>query len=160
MIRLLFFVVCVLPSTLKAQEKLHGNTLSLELGKNGLQYQLSFDHRFAKTAFGYRIAAGSNFGRYLRSYAVAAGGYYLVGKRRLALELGADMNYLNIEEISDDQRGFVFISPDYTAKGFAANLILGFRVTGKHTLFRMGYAPMTFRQRMIQGAYLSFGFRW
>jgi GNAT superfamily N-acetyltransferase len=62
----------------KAQITSEVNALSLELGKNGLIYNLIFDHKSPKKNFGYRLGIGSNLARYLQAFSIGGGGYYLV----------------------------------------------------------------------------------
>ena len=134
-------------------------SLSFELGKNGLMYNAVFDQRFEEKDFGYRIAIGSNFGKYLKVTTSGAGGYYLSGRENNYLELGVDFYYLSIEEISDDQRGVVLITPDYPIKTFYASANIGYRLYQKNTLFRVGISPGFIKDGFLPGGYISFGYR-
>ena len=133
------------------------STLSFELGKTGLIYNLNFDQRFAGKNFGFRLGAGSNFNRYLNAKVFGGGGYYLFGKQSRFLEIGLDLQYLMIDEVSDDQKGFSFIYPDYSIKTLYPSLNLGYRVYGKKTAFRAGFSPALINNDFIPGGYISFG---
>lgn len=133
------------------------NSLGLELGKNGIVFNLVFDHHFLQKNFGYRMIAGSNFDAYLNQKSAGAGLYYLLRRKKQALELGFDLNYVNISERSDDVRSFGFIYPDYEYNSLYPSLNLGYRYSGKKGLFRMGAAPGYIANKWILGAYLGFG---
>ena len=82
------------------------NAISLELGKTGVIYNLVFDHKLINKNFGFRLGIGSNLAKYLTAMTVGGGGYYLIGKEKKFLEIGADIQYLIINEVSDDQKRF------------------------------------------------------
>lgn len=138
--------------------KSKNNTLSFELGKTGLIYNLTFDHRFAEKNFGARMTIGSNFAKYLSFFSTGAGGYYLTGKKK-HLELGIDLNYLVVDEVSDDQKGIVLIYPNYTVKTFYASMNIGYRKYGQKSLFRAGVSPGFITNRFLPGGYISIGLR-
>jgi len=102
---------CLAVCNAQTPAKSKHNALSFELGKTGLFYNLNFDHRFPGKNFGYRINIGSNFARYLSAFTTGAGGYYLPGQNKNHFELGIDLNYLTVSEVSDDQKGFVYFIP-------------------------------------------------
>jgi hypothetical protein len=133
------------------------NALSFELGKSGLIYNLNFDHRFQDKDFGFRFGVGSNFAKYLQAFTTGAGGYYLVGHEINFLELGIDLNYLSVDEVSDDQKGFSLIYPNYSIKTFYASANFGYRRYGKSTLFRIGVSPGFIKNEFLPGGYISFG---
>ena len=133
------------------------NALSFELGKTGLIYNLTFDHKLKSKNIGFRFGAGSNLAKYLNAVSVGGGGYYLIGKTHHFLELGLDMQYLVIDEVSDDQKGFAFVYPDYSIKTFYPSLNTGYRSYGKHTLFRIGFSPGLIKKEFVPGGYISFG---
>ena len=133
------------------------NSLSLELGKTGLIYNLNFDHRFQDKDFGFRFGIGSNFAKYLQAFTTGAGGYYLVGHEINFLELGIDLSYLSVDEVSDDQKGFSLIYPNYSIKTFYASANVGYRRYGKSTLFRIGVSPGFIKNEFVPGGYISFG---
>lgn len=143
----------------KAQTESHQkkNALSLELGKSGLIYNLNFDHKFQDKDFGLRFGLGSNFSKYLQAFTTGAGGYYLIGHKTNLLELGVDLNYLSIDEVSDDQRGVPLIYPNYPIKTFYANANIGYRRYGRKTLFRIGASPGLIKNDLLPGGYISFG---
>jgi hypothetical protein len=133
------------------------NAVSLEIGKSGLIYNLNFDHRFPGKDFGFRFGVGSNFAKYLQAFTGGAGGYYLLGRDINFLELGVDLNYLSIDEVSDDQKGFSIIYPNYPVKTFYASANVGYRRYGKKTLFRIGVSPGVIKNEFLQGGYISLG---
>ena len=135
------------------------NAVSFELGKTGLIYNLTFDHKVATKNFGFRLGVGSNLAQYLNATVVGVGGYYLVGKTNRFLELGADLQYLIVDEVSDDQKGFSFVYPDYSIRTFYPSVNLGYRAYGKQTLFRIGFSPGVIDNDFVPGGYMSFGLR-
>ncbi|RYZ23547.1 MAG: hypothetical protein EOO10_20980 [Chitinophagaceae bacterium] len=142
-----------------AQTTSKTNAVSFELGKTGLIYNLTFDHKVATKNFGFRLGVGSNLAQYLNATVVGGGGYYLVGNTNRFLELGADLQYLIVDEVSDDQKGFSFVYPDYSIKTFYPSLNLGYRAYGKQTLFRIGFSPCVIDNDFVPGGYMSFGLR-
>ena len=133
------------------------NSLSFEFGKTGFIYNLSFDHRFPDKNWGVRVNIGSNFGKYLSAFTTGLGSYYLLGKKSSHLELGVDLNYLAVEEVSDDQKGFVLLYPDYSIKTFYASMNVGYRYYGHRSLFRIGLSPGFIRNGFVPGGYISLG---
>ena len=152
-----FLLLCSILCSAQTIDKIKNNALSLEFGKSGLIYNLSYDHKFQNNYFGFRLNGGTNFAKYLSAATFGGGGYYLVGKSICFLELGADLSYLSVEEVSDDQKGFTFIYPDYSIKTYYTSLNIGYRKYGKHTLFRIGLSPGITKRDFIPGGYLSFG---
>lgn len=142
-----------------AQTPVKTNAISLELGKTGLIYNLSFDHKAANKNLGYRLAAGTNVGRYLKAASAGGGAYCLFGNADRFFELGIDLRYLMIEEISDDQKGIPLIYPDHNLKTFYPSIDLGYRATGKWTLFRIGFSPGIISNNVVPGGYLGYGIR-
>lgn len=122
-------------------------------------YNLSFDHRFSTGKAGVRCMAGSNFAQYLNAFFVGGGGYGLIGKTNHFFELGADIGYLSVNEVSDDQKRLTLIYPDYTVKTIYPSLNIGYRSYGKYTLFRVGVSPGYLRNTIIPGGYISYGVR-
>lgn len=133
-------------------EKSKLNAISFELGKTGLIYNLTFDHKSATKNFGFRLNVGSNIAKYLNAISVGGGGYYLVGKTNKFLELGMDLQYLIVDEVSDDQKGFAFVYPDYSIKTFYPSLNFGYRAYSKRTLFRIGLSPGLIDSDFVPGA--------
>lgn len=142
-----------------AQTTSKTNAVSFELGKTGLIYNLTFDHKVSTKNFGFRLGVGSNLAKYLNAIVVGGGGYYLVGRTNRFLELGADLQYLIVDEVSGDQKGFAFVYPDYSIKTFYPSLNLGYRAYGKRTLFRVGFSPGIIDNDLVSGGYMSFGLR-
>lgn len=136
------------------------NAISFELGKTGLIYNLAFDHKAETKNVGFRLEAGSNFAKYLNAFSAGGGGYYLVGHTKSFLELGLDLHYLVVDEVSDDQRGFALVYPDYSIKVFCPSLNVGYQAYGKETLFRIGFSPFNLiESNIIPGGYISYGLR-
>lgn len=154
-ISLIFFIVphCNAQKT----EKPAITALSWELGKTGLIYNLNFDHKLAARHIGFRFGGGSNFAKNLNAISVGGGGYYLIGKKNKFFELGVDIQYLIVDEVSDDQRGFTFVYPDYSIKTLYPSLNMGYRVYGKSTLFRIGFSPGLIKGDFVPGGYFSWG---
>lgn len=154
-----FCAILVSMTLCSAQTTSKTNAVSFELGKTGLIYNLTFDHKVAAKNLGFRLSVGSNLAKYLNAIAIGGGGYYLVGKTNRFLELGADLQYLIVDEVSDDQKGFAFVYPDYSIKTFYPSLNLGYRAYGKQTLFRVGFSPGVIDNDLVPGGYISFGLR-
>jgi hypothetical protein len=142
-----------------AQGKSKLQAISFEIGKAGLIYNLNYDHKFSDKNFGLRIGVGSNADQYLLLFSFGGGAYYLFGKTHKFFELGSELNYLSIDEISDDQKGLgsLAIYPNYSTKTFYASLNAGYRKYSKKTLFRIGIAPGFTKDEFIPGGYISFG---
>lgn len=156
----LFLISLFVAASVAAQQRdTKENALAIEIGKTGLIYNLAFDHRFGMKKFGLRLSAGSNFYRYKRAATAGGGVYGLLGGRRHFLELGADLLYLHVEEVSDDQRGLTLFYPDFPISTYYASLNIGYRVYGEKTLFRIGVAPGVFKEGFIAGGYIGFGLR-
>ena len=152
-----FFLFCMTVCNAQTNDKVKSNSLSFELGKTGLIYNLTFDHKFKDKNFGVRVGIGSNFSKYLPLFSTGAGGYYLIGKRKSFLELGVDINYLNVDEVSNDQRGVNLFYPNYSIKTYHASMNIGYRTYGKRSLFRIGVSPGLFKNGFIPGGYISYG---
>jgi hypothetical protein len=156
---ILLFQSCLAFSQSNENNYSKNNAVSFELGKTGLIFNVNFDHKIDDKNFGYRIDAGSNFNQYLKLYTVGGGGYYLSGSERSFFELGIDLNYLSVTEVSDDQRSIAFIYPDYPIETFYGSMNIGYRNYGKKTLFRIGISPGFIKNDFLVGGYVSFGFR-
>lgn len=137
--------------------KSNHNALSFEVGKTGLIYNLNFDHRITGRNFGFRLGLGSNFAKYLNAKTFGGGSYYLAGKQNKFLEAGLDLHYLIVDEVSDDQKGFSFVYPDYSIKTFYPTVNLGYRSYGKRTMFRVGLSPGMINSDLVPGGYISYG---
>ena len=155
------FVIFIFGTFCNAQtaEKTKLNAVSFELGKTGLIYNLNFDHKLASKNFGFRVGAGSNLGQYLNVVSLGGGGYYLVGNKNKFFELGLDIQYLIVDEVSDDQKDFAsfFVYPNFSIKAIYPSLNLGYRWYGKKALFRVGFSPGKIRSKLIPGGYISYG---
>jgi len=152
---IMFFLFIVCHGQTTSIQK--NNAISFELGKSGLVYNLNFDHKFQDKNFGWLFGLGSNFSKYLPAFTTGAGGYYLVGHKSNFLELGVALNYLSVDEISDDQKGVALIYPNYSIKTFYGSANIGYRKYGKKTLFRIGVSPGIIKDDFLPGGYISFG---
>jgi hypothetical protein len=132
-------------------------TVSAELGKVGLLFNLSFDYKWKNSPFGARVFLGSNFARYLSAATAGAGGYVVFGNKWHMFETGVEIAYLNISEVSDDQFGFAIIFPSYSIKGISTSLNLGYRNRYKNNIFRIGFSPTILKDVFIPGGYFSYG---
>jgi hypothetical protein len=132
------------------------NAVSFELGKTGMIFNLAYD-RMLSDRVGLRASVGSNFTRYLGAITSGAGAFYLIGKNKHTLELGANLNYLEVNEVSDDQRSGTIIFPDHTIKTWHANMNVGYRMYGAKSIFRVGVSPGFIKEGFIPGAYIGYG---
>jgi hypothetical protein len=137
------------------------NAISLELGKTGFICNVTFDHKFQASRYGVRIGAGSNLSIYLNVISFGGGGYRLFGATDKFFELGLDLQYLLVHELSDDQRGFasIFVYPNYPVKTLHSSLNLGYRRYRNKSLFRIGLAPGIIGKEFVPGGYISYGVR-
>ena len=135
------------------------NAVSFELGKTGLIYNVNFDHKFRDKNFGVRFGVGSNLGKYLQAFTGGGGGYYLMGHSKDLFELGIDVNYFSVDEISDDQRGITLIYPNFPIKTYYVSGNIGYRRYGAKTLFRIGVSPGFIKDKFLPGGYISYGWR-
>lgn len=153
----LLFLTAALPFPGVAQQKAV-NALSLELGKTGMLYNLVYDRKGAGGHSGYRLGAGSNFGHYLNVKTFGGGVYRLFGKTTKFFELGADLAYLHVDRVSDDQYRFGnLVMPNDATRSYHATLNLGYRSYARRTLFRAGIAPGWTKKEWLPGGYLSLG---
>ncbi|MEO6549289.1 MAG: hypothetical protein ABIN94_14905 [Ferruginibacter sp.] len=154
-----FFLFCFNFCNAQARDNSTLNALSLELGKTGLIYNLNFDHKFRDKNYGFRLSVGSNLAKYLSLFSTGGGGYYLTGKSNNHLELGLDINYLAVDESSDDERGVILVYPDYSINTYYASANIGYRKYGKKSMFRIGISPGFTKDEFIPGGYISYGLR-
>jgi hypothetical protein len=133
------------------------NAVSFELGKSGLIYNFTFDHKFQNQNFGFIIGLGSNLAKYLNLFKIGGGPYFLVGQTNNFLEMGIDVYYLVVDEVSDDQKGFAIVYPNYSVQSYYATFNLGYRHISTTKLYRIGISPGFIKNDFVPGAYLSFG---
>lgn len=160
---LIFWLVSFLSNECSSQrlDRLANNAISVEIGKNGLIWNLAFDHKFNDKKFGFRFSTGSNFLRYLNAFNAGGGIYFLAGSRKNYLELGVNFEYLKIDQISDDQVDFLslFLDPRYPVKGLYTSVNIGFRSYFTIGVLRIGVSPGFIKNDFIQGAYIGYGFQ-
>ena len=135
------------------------HAFAIELGKNGLIYNLAYDQKFKNNNFGFRLNAGSNFSKHLNAIVAGGGGFYLIGKTRDFLELGLDLQYLTVDEVSDDQQGVTLLYPDYSIKTYYVSVNFGYRRFGKKDLIRIGFSPGWIKDGFVPGGYMAWGLR-
>jgi len=133
------------------------NALSLEIGKTGLIFNLNYDHKIKNTKVGFRVGFGASPRSHIGAVTAGGGGYFLAGSSSQFLELGVDLQYLVVDEESDDQKGFPFVYPNYSIKTLYPSLNVGYRTYGKKSLFRIGLAPGIIDGKFVPGGYISFG---
>lgn len=148
----------IIITSCKAQEA-YKNALSIEGGRHGVIINLQYDRQFNNLQSGFRILTGANFARYLNYKTVRGGVYYLVGNTNKFLELGAELYYIDVNEVSNDQVGFSFVYPNYSFQTFYPGMNIGYRRNGEKTLFRTGVSPAYINTRIIPGGYISIGRR-
>jgi hypothetical protein len=149
--------LCAVLCNAQTVDKERSNALSFELGKTGLIYNLNYDHKFENKNYGFRFGVGSNLAKYLNVRTVGGGSYHLFGRNSRFLELGADIQYLIADLVSDDQVSLPFVYPNYSIKTFYPSLNLGYREYGKRSLFRIGFSPGIINNSFVPGGYLSYG---
>lgn len=153
----LFFSLAV-GCLLFAQDAKSYKALSLEGGKTGAIINLTFDSKGTQKNWGYRLFAGSNFGKTVSLINVGGGAYYLFGKKNRFFELGTDLSYLFVDVVSDDEYRFGnLVTPNYDVQSLYATFNLGYRAYGRNTLFRIGAAPGFIKNNFLPGGYISFG---
>jgi hypothetical protein len=150
------FIILFIPG--KGQNK-KLQSLSGELGKNGLIFSIIYDCQLSKSQFGFRTGAGTSFGKYVQGHTITAGGYKLLGKGKEFFELGIDVQYLSVTEVSDDQRGIPTIYPDYQTTTLYPSLNIGYRKCNSKSLFRVGIAPGFTNDGFLPGVYISLGIK-
>jgi hypothetical protein len=146
-------------ATAQAASESKLNALSLEFGKTGLIYNLSFDRKLKTSHWGFRLTVGNNPARYLIANTAGGGIYRLIGTSNHFIELGAEMQYFRVIEVSDDQRGFSLLYPDFPVRALYPSVNVGYRRQGNTTLFRLGFSPGVIIGEFVPGGYLSYGFR-
>ena len=133
------------------------NAISFELGKTGMVFNLAYDRLLKNEKVGLRAIIGSNLGTYLTAITSGGGAYYLVGNKKHAFEVGANLSYLEVNKGSDDQRSGEFIYPDHSIKTYYASANFGYHLKTSKGLFRLGVSPGFTKEGFIPGAYLNFG---
>lgn len=146
------------------------NALSFEIGKSGLILNASFDHRFGAKPFGARLSAGHNVGSSTSFAIIEPGFYWLFGKSKRYLELGANIGYMSINDNipeggqGDDQIGFGdligdLVYPNEDMRSLYTSVNIGYRSYSNKALFRIGVSPGIAGGKFIPGGYVSIGAR-
>ena len=135
------------------------NILSFQIGKQGLLFNISYDHKFQHNNWGYKLETGANLFKGFQVNTVSIGSYILKGEKNNFLELGLDINYLYSYIPQDDVSGdgLTFFYDNYNT--LYSNLNFGFRKYYKSGMFRLGFAPGYLRDRFLYGGYVSLGFK-
>lgn len=158
--KLLVTLSCCLFFSVAYNQNIQRQAVYLEAGKNGLLLSGIYDYQIAKSNYGFRAGAGSNFAKYLSAFTITTGAYKLFGNDIHFFETGIDMQYLHINEVSDDQRGIPLLYPDFSIKILYPSFNLGYRRSYKSSIFRIGFSPGVIKNEFIPGGYISFGFKW
>ena len=147
-------------STIWAQSGIatKNNSLSFEIGKNGLIYNLCYDKTLKNKNLGFRLFAGANFAHWFNAKTAGAGAYFIPGSKKDKFELGIDISYLRIDETSGDQKSFTILAPKEPTNTYYGSLNLGYRHYSRNTIFRIGLSPGFIPTKLLPGAYASFGF--
>lgn len=132
-------------------------SLSVEAGKTGTIFNIVYDQPIGNKNWGVRGSLGSNFAKYLQAKMAGGGIYHLFGNKKKFLELGVDLHYLVIDEVSDDQRGVTLVFPNHSISTLYASANIGYRTYGRKNIFRVGLAPGFTEEGFIPGGYLSYG---
>ena len=152
---------CILSSFVfchgQASEQPRLNALSLEIGKTGLIFNLTYDHKIKNSKVGFRLGFGASVPGNLQAITTGGGGYFLIGSSVQFLELDADLHYLYVDEDSDDQKGVPVVYPNYDVSTLYPSLNVGYRKYGKISLFRIGFSPGIIDNEFVPGGYISYG---
>jgi hypothetical protein len=158
---IIIILFCCLSNICFGQQKTNSknNALSVELGKVGLIYNAVFTHTIKNKNYGYKINAGTNFSNYQKLLQAGGGAFYVKGKKNNFVELGLDLNYLNYNEVSNDQRGFNLLLLKKYTKTLYSNVNLGYQYSNNNNLFRVGISPGVMNTGFVVGGYVSFGIK-
>ena len=151
----ILFLTSISKSNAQTNSSKDDHAISFEVGKTGLLYNLSYDYKVNHR--GLRVVVGSNFSNKLSVFTTGVGAYFLSGKKNSFFEIGVDLNYLTVEEISDDQKGINLFYPDYTIQSYYASANIGFRKYSNNLMFRIGISPGFNKKEFLTGGYLSLG---
>lgn len=112
------------------------NAVSVEIGKTGAIFNLTYDRKGETSKIGLRAFAGSNFSSHINVLNIVGGAYYLAGKRASFFELGTDLSYLQVQVNSNDQlRAAYLVAPAYDTRTLSTSFNNGYRHLGHNTLF-------------------------
>lgn len=128
-----------------------------ELGKNGLLYNLNYDHKLKHHNFGFRGGAGSNLGAYTFALTVGGGIYTLIGKKNKFFETGIDLHYLYVNSPQDDVVGLPLFFPTENTRSWYPSMNIGYRKYKRKSIFRAGISPGYIKPFFIPGAYVGWG---
>ena len=155
-----FVLACLWLTKLTLAQDTKRNALSVELGKTGAIFNLTYDRKGETAKIGWRAFGGSNLGSSVQLFYVGGGVYYLTGKRSSHLELGTDLSYLHVDVSSEDQfRMGNLVAPTYETQTLFTSFNIGYRHYGRNSLFRIGLAPGFTSKEWLPGGYLSYGIR-
>ena len=155
------YITIIFFSFIQAQAIGQNNTKTIivEIGKNGLVFNLLYDHLFDQKKWGFHGGGGTtliNTNFELRTATV--GLFKLIGKKQNFLELGLDAQYHYAYEYADDVKGATLVAPVFTYEGVYCFAVIGYRHFTERGLFRMGFSPGVVEKELIPGAYIGYGF--
>ena len=156
---IVFYFLTITVCNGQTNSNFKSNALSLELGKAGLIFNVTFDHRLKTKNYGYKLNIGSNLTQYQQVFQTGGGFYYLKGHNKNFLELGIDLSYFEYIEVSDDQRvsTLLFFNKYLYTKTLYSNINIGYRYYGNKNLFRVGVSPGLMNTGFLFGGFISFG---
>lgn len=155
--RFFYLVILIFGQAANAQQQ-NIKVLFAEAGKNGLVFNVLYDHHFIKKKLGVHAGGGTtliNTNFELRTATIGA--CKLIGKKSTYLEIGFDLQYHFADEYADDVKGGTFVFPVKTYEGVFHFAIIGFRRYREKTAFRVGFAPGIVDKGFMPGAYIGFG---
>lgn len=133
-------------------------TLIGEFGKNGLIFNLLYDHYFYKKHFGFHGGAGTTiFNHKFELRTVTAGFYFLIGRKNEFYDLGMELQYHYADLLADDVKGFIFVDPSVSYEGVFPFLTVGYRRYSKKGVLRLGLSEGLIKKEFITGAYVGYG---
>ena len=129
----------------------------LELGKNGLLFNLYYDHKLKHHNFGFRGGAGSNLGVYTFAFTAGGGIFSLIGKNNKFFETGIDLHYFYVNSPQDDVVGLPLFFPTENTRSWYPSMNIGYRKYKRKSIFRAGISPGYIKPYFIPGAYVGWG---
>ena len=133
-------------------------TLIGELGKNGLVFNLLYDHYFSEEHFGFHAGGGTSiFNHYFELRTATIGFYFLIGRKKEFYDLGFEVQYHFADRHSDDQKGFILIDPPISYEGVYPFITVGYRRYSDRGVFRIGLAAGFIEKEFIAGPYVGYG---
>ncbi len=155
----LFIIRCPVFSQNK-NESPKFNVVSFQIGKQGILFNVNYDHKFQNKNWGYKLETSANLFKGFQLNTFSIGSYILKGNSIKNLELGFDINYLYTWTSQDDVKGAnVTFFPEENFNTLYPNLNIGYRKYYQKGMFRVGFAPGYFRDRFLYDGYISIGIK-